>query len=225
MHRFDVSYDSAMNQAEDYSPRFQRLESSVQPKMMFNGSNAIVKSRQFRRKETITFDSYESWLIESGIVRAITWDPDGTVYTIGFWGPGNIISRSMISVEPYQVECLSLVRATPRNLGPKLEDLAVSFGQLSELLKIVQKRCTGSRLLLFIEWFNKQFSTILEDGSFHNYRLTHQELAESTCTTRVTVTRLLQSYEQQGLIERSKRYILKTSRCSQLHQTKARDRK
>jgi CRP-like cAMP-binding protein len=212
MYRFDLDYDLTAYQNEDYSPKLQRCESSVKPKLILDGSKATIKPRLFRRKETIRFDSYESWSIESGIVRAITWDPDGTIYTIGFWGPGNVISRSMISVEPHQIECLSPVTAVPSTSGPSFADIAVNACQLSELLNIVQKRCTGNRLLLFVEWFNKRFSTILEDGSFHSYRLTHQEIAESTCTTRVTITRLLQTFEQQGLIERSKRYILKTSR-------------
>jgi CRP-like cAMP-binding protein len=221
MYRFDSSNDVAartisMAQADDYSPLLRRKSSSsacFQPKI-------VAKSRSFRRKETLQFDHYESWSIESGIVRAITWDSDGTIYTIGFWGPGDVVSRSFISVNPYQVECLSAVNAVPSAAGSSFTNLESNYCQMGELLSIVQKRCTGSRLLLFIEWFNRRFATLSEEGEFHTYRLTHQEFAESICTTRVTVTRLLQSYEREGLIERSKRYILKTCRPSTFNPVK-----
>jgi CRP-like cAMP-binding protein len=215
MYRFDSNSDVEVkticsDQPGDYSPLLRRgtvksTSTSFQP-------NVIARTRVFRRKETLRFDHYESWAIESGIVRAITWDPDGTIYTIGFWGPGDIVSRSLISVSPFQVECLSLVHADPSAAADSFKNLETNYCQTGELLSIVQKRCTGSRLLLFIEWFNRRFSTISEEGEFHTYRLTHQEFAESICTTRVTVTRLLQNYEREGLIERSKRYILRTCR-------------
>jgi CRP-like cAMP-binding protein len=213
MYRFESSNDVTVKtvpaeESEDYSPLLRRGALKLTPSQ----PTVIAKERVFRRKETLRFDHYESWTIESGIVRAITWDPDGTIYTIGFWGPGDIVSRSFISVNPYQVECLSLVSAVSSEKRVSFTNLEANYCQMGELLSIIQKRCTGNRLLLFIEWFNQRFSTITEDGEFHNYRLTHQEFAESICTTRVTVTRLLQNYEREGLIERSRRYILKTCR-------------
>jgi CRP-like cAMP-binding protein len=221
MYYFDLSNDVSVRtmpkkQSEDYSPLIRRETS----KSTSFQSKLTVKTKIFRRKETLRFDHYESWTIESGIVRAITWDSDGAVYTIGFWGPGDVISRSFISVNPYQVECLSPVKAIPNVVGSSFTNLETNYCQMGELLSIVQKRCTGNRLLLFIEWFNRRFATLSKDGEFHSYRLTHQEFAESICTTRVTVTRLLQSYEREGLIERSKRYILRTCRPLILNQSK-----
>jgi CRP-like cAMP-binding protein len=215
MYRFDSNSDTVVRaissgQSRDYSPLLYR-------KTLNTGSNPVqfkstAKTKIFRRKETLQFDRYESWTIESGIVRAVTWDPDGTIYTIGFWGPGDVVSRSFVSVKPVQFECLSLVHADPSVTTGSFKNLEANYHQTGELLSIIQKRCTGSRLLLFIEWFNQRFSTTSKEGEFHTYRLTHQELAESICTTRVTVTRLLQNYEREGLIERSKRYILRTCR-------------
>jgi CRP-like cAMP-binding protein len=215
MYRFDSNSDTVVrvissDQSRDYSPLLYREASNAESKSF--QSKSIAKTKIFRRKEILQFDHYESWTIESGIVRAVTWDPDGTIYTIGFWGPGDIISRSFISVNPFQVECLSLVHADPSVTTGSFNNLETNYRQTGELLSIIQKRCTGSRLLLFIEWFNKRFSTTSKEGEFHTYRLTHQELAESICTTRVTVTRLLQNYEREGLIKRSKRYILRTCR-------------
>jgi CRP-like cAMP-binding protein len=221
MYHFNLSNDISVRRIpKDRSKDDSSLLHYGNPRSVCFPSKVTETTKVFRRKETLRFDHCKSWAIESGIVRVITWDSDGTVYTIGFWGPGDIISQSFISIKPYQVECLSPVKAIPSITGSSFTNLEINYCQMGELLNIIQKRCTGNRLLLFIEWFNRRFATLSEDGEFHSYRLTHQEFAESICTTRVTVTRLLQNYEREGLIKRSKRYILRTCRPLILSQPK-----
>ena len=46
-------------------------------------------------------------------------------------------------------------------------------------------------LFKFLEWLDKRFGEDVENGRLLNLRLTHQDIAETLGTTRVTVTRIL----------------------------------
>lgn len=57
----------------------------------------------------------------------------------------------------------------------------------------------------------KKIGREVETGHLIDLRLTHQDIAEMLGTTRVTITRTLSQFEQQGLIHRPplRRIVLK----------------
>ena len=75
--------------------------------------------------------------------------------------------------------------------------------QMEELLAIVRSRPTDARLLQLLRWLSRKFGCEVPQGLLIDVRLTHQEIAEVIGTTRVTVTRLLQQFEQAGSIDRN----------------------
>ena len=63
-------------------------------------------------------------------------------------------------------------------------------------------------MLRFLTWMAKKFGQQVERGSLIELHLTHQEISEIIGTTRVTVTRLLNAFERQGLIKRFPRKFM-----------------
>jgi CRP-like cAMP-binding protein len=57
-------------------------------------------------------------------------------------------------------------------------------------------------------WLAKKFGRQVEGGQAIDLRLTHQEIAEILGITRVTVTRLLKEFEDQGAIARLPRQYI-----------------
>jgi CRP-like cAMP-binding protein len=59
-----------------------------------------------------------------------------------------------------------------------------------------------------LTWLAKKFGHQVEQGQLIELRLTHQEISEIIGTTRVTVTRLLNDFEKQGIIQRLPRKFI-----------------
>ncbi|MFM7614453.1 MAG: Crp/Fnr family transcriptional regulator, partial [Synechococcales cyanobacterium] len=74
--------------------------------------------------------------------------------------------------------------------------------QFQVLLQILHRRPVEVALWELLVWLSQKFGQAVEQGQMIGFHLTHQEIAETIGTTRVTVTRLLRDFEQQNLIQR-----------------------
>lgn len=73
--------------------------------------------------------------------------------------------------------------------------------QLSELLQLAQIRRAEQRLFHLLLWLGERFGQHSSQGlilSFSDLNLTHRNLAEITGMTRVTVTKALIRFRQEG---------------------------
>jgi CRP-like cAMP-binding protein len=59
-----------------------------------------------------------------------------------------------------------------------------------------------------LAWLGDKFGRQVKQGKLIELPLTHQELADIMGTTRVTVTRLINQLEQEGIISRPRRHII-----------------
>jgi CRP-like cAMP-binding protein len=128
--------------------------------------------------------------------------------TLGLWGPGDVVGRPLSCLDPYQIECLTAVEAEmlPNSVwNQMLNAILLHAQQEEEFLKIVHCQSIEQRLLQFLAWLGQKFGHDSQEGQIIQLRLTHQEIAETLNTSRVTVTRLLNQLEQQGIIQRSSR--------------------
>lgn len=145
------------------------------------------------------------WQIEDGLVRTLTWLEDGTLVAMGIWGKGDRIGKPLTKVDPYQIECISRVRAIPLPLS-QVEDMDVivwdHLQQAEALMQIRSYKRIDIMLLKLLTWLSTRFGQDVGTGRLIDLRLTHQDLSELLGATRVTVTRTLNQLEQQGLIER-----------------------
>ncbi len=166
--------------------------------------------RAFKRREYIPLDNGILWQIEIGVVRTSTLASDGTIISLGFWGVGDVIGRLLAGIQPYQIECLTNVKAITlkQNECWDLHRVMLShIYQMQELLRVRHGQIQ-QRFLQFLNWLATKFGVRVEQGRLIPLRLTHQEVAEVLGTTRVTVTRLLQQLQQQGIISQGKHQIL-----------------
>lgn len=176
--------------------------------LMQNTLNSNSDLHTFDYKEIIPLESNFFWLLKQGIVKTSTWSEDGAVITLGYWGSDDVVGQPLSLVQPYQIECLTAVKATciPVNQCSDLSDsIRRHIQQTEELLYIVRSERMYQRLYKILVWLAQKFGKEIGVGQLIDLRLTHQDLAEVIGTTRVTVTKLINQLEQEGIISRPER--------------------
>jgi CRP-like cAMP-binding protein len=179
--------------------------------MFLSAESVNLKRSKFSRRSLLPLGANYLWKIESGVVRTLTWLEDGTTVTLGLWGVGDVVGRVLSTAEPYQIECLTPVEVTLLSLDKWYqvnEAIIQHTQQIQELLQIVHCRSVDASLLKLLAWLAKKFGQEVEKGQLIELRLTHQEISETIGTTRVTVTRLLNDFEKQGIIQRLPRKFI-----------------
>lgn len=158
----------------------------------------------FKRKELLRLKPGTFWKIETGIVRSLTWDEDGRIMTLGFWGEGDVLGTSLSRMKPYQVECLTDVRVSQLSTESSylLEALLVHVWKSEEFFNIVHQLYVADRFLGLLQWLANQFGESTSQGMLLNFRLTHQDLADAIGSSRVTITRLMNQFEREKKIHR-----------------------
>lgn len=168
--------------------------------------------RSFSRRNIIRLQPKQLWRIEGGVVRTGRWSEEGTFTSLGYWGVGDVVGQPLSRLEAYQIECLTdvEVRLLPQMLWQEaVEAIILHVQQLEELLSIVHLNPIPLRLWKFLVFLGQKFGRDLDNGRLIDLLLTHQQIAEAINTTRVNVTRILQQFEQEGMLLRhSKRLIL-----------------
>ena len=152
----------------------------------------------FKRNEKLSFVHHSLWRIHAGHIRTLTWSAEGEFVPLGFWSVGDVVGYPVAQTYPYEARCLGAVDAEPLNVSYPLsrEMLLAQVRQSNSLLQISHCRQSEQRILQFICWLAARFGKAIAKGIEIPLRLTHQEIAESVGTTRVTVTRLLKSLER-----------------------------
>lgn len=167
--------------------------------------------RSFSCRDLIPLQSDVLWHITWGAVRTLTWNEEGTPTTLGYWGPGDVVGQPLSRIQPYQIECLTSVEVEliPSHQCQRAINALLSHIQQSEeLLSIVRNEPMHCRLQQLLLWLARKFGRRVPSGMLIDLRLTHQAIAESIGTTRVTVTRLLNQFEKEGIIARPKRHFI-----------------
>lgn len=165
----------------------------------------LPSQQKFSLRSHLPVKPHSLWKIETGAVRTFTWLDDGTTITTGVWGPGDVVGRALSAMDPYQIESLTAVEATPLILQADTipSEWLLTHLQHTEALMIIRShRRVDTMLIKLLGWLGKRFGRAVETGQLIDLRLTHQDLADLGGTTRVTITRILGQFETQGLIER-----------------------
>ncbi len=165
----------------------------------------------FGANELLPVQADSLWWLEWGAVRTSTWDAAGTAVTLGYWGPGDVVGTALTRLHPYQIECVTSVEVISIPLERRCEVLDAIFAsvrQTEELLAIVRYERICPRLQHLLAWLAHKFGRPVAQGDLIDLRLTHQAIAETIGTTRVTVTRLLKELETAGEIHRQQRHYI-----------------
>ncbi len=183
--------------------------------MAFSALNPTLPSmlaqRIFSRREMIPPREDILWKIDRGAVRTYTWSEQGTLIVLGYWGKGDIVGHSLSRVNPYQIECLTSVETSllpVKFWDEAMEAMFSHIQQTEELLSIVHRKPVSLRLWQFLNWLGRKFGRDVDRGQLIDITITHQEIAEVINTTRVSVTRMLQQFEAEGIILRHQRQLI-----------------
>ncbi|ESA35765.1 camp-binding protein [Leptolyngbya sp. Heron Island J] len=162
---------------------------------------------QFKRREIIPLQKNTLWHFQTGAARLLTLSEEGAAITLGFWGAGDFAGQPLIGIQPCELECLMDVEAFRLHYEQCRELPQVTMDHLHQMQALIRMRQGNipQRLQLLLTWLGQKFGCPTEGGQLIQLRLTHQELAETVGTTRVTVTRLMQDLEQQGSLYCSRR--------------------
>ncbi|WP_035988318.1 Crp/Fnr family transcriptional regulator [Leptolyngbya sp. KIOST-1] len=151
------------------------------------------------------------WLLKAGTVRTITYQEDGTAIALGLWSTGDIVGQSLSNADPYLVEALTPVEAVSIALSdwqPPV-DVITSYLKHTEALMVVRThRRAEAALLGLLQWLANRFGLQIDRGCLIDLKITHQDMADFSGLSRVTVTRLLRQFEEQGLIYRRSRQLI-----------------
>jgi CRP-like cAMP-binding protein len=166
------------------------------------------KIETFACREIIPLKLDFFWLLKKGIVKTYTWSDEGAIITLGYWGSEDVVGQPLSLVHPYKIECLTPVEAfcIPLNQSHCLLDsIHRHIQQTEEMLYIVRSGKMYQRLRKMLFWLADKFGQEVEKGKLIKLRLTHQDLANTIGTTRVTVTKLMNQLEEEGVIFRTRR--------------------
>jgi CRP-like cAMP-binding protein len=182
------------------------------------------KTQEFGKRALLTSAPNIVWQIERGIVRSTTFDEDGNLVVLGLWGPGEMIGKPYSLIEPYQLECVTSVRAVSIYVDNFAPDASVFYYHLhkAEELMIIRSYQSIDRILVrLLEWIADRFGTNSGRDKIINFKITHQDLADILGSTRVSISRTLKKLEMSGAINRasSTEIIIKPDRRSleQIH--------
>lgn len=166
--------------------------------------------RFYEKGETIPLSSSGVWQVYNGVVQLSQLHLNGEETLLGWVQSSNFFGHYFTKIDDYQAKALSdvylkwyLLEEIAKNpsLAPViLEQLIKRMKQSEALLAIAGLRRVEERLQELLKLLRQELSETMPQGKRILVRFTHQNLANSIGTTRVTVTRLLGEFQRHGWI-------------------------
>jgi CRP-like cAMP-binding protein len=173
---------------------------------LYRGRNVItIKSGQF-----IAMQPHEVFIVCRGVVQLSTLYPNGDEGILGLICPSMPFGMPFSQLTPYEAIALTdvvLMRVhimeieqSPRLAQSLFRELMRRLQQTEMLLAIAGYRRVDDRLRQLLELLRQEVGQVTPKGIRLSVRLTHQQIAGLIGTTRVTVTRLLREFRNEGWI-------------------------
>ena len=151
------------------------------------------------------------WFIVRGAVKTSSRNEDRKIITLGYWGAKDMVGKPLSNLNPYQMDCLTCVEAIcvpVDGLSTYYADILNRAQQQTVWMCIIQTKLVSERIFLLLKWLASKFSRTVAQGQLIDLRLTHREIANTLGTNRVTVTRIINKFEQQGIIIRPRQHYI-----------------
>ena len=170
------------------------------------------RSKQsYFKGDNIPLEPQQLWLVSKGLVKLTTMGECGQEVLVGLVGPSMPFGSSLTDLPTYQaialskkVELVSIplseIAISPKLAQALLPQISERLRHTEVLLAISGRRKVKERLNHLLVFLEHKFGEKIPQGTRLTIRLTHQDLADACCTTRVTITRLLGKLQQQGKI-------------------------
>ncbi len=167
----------------------------------------------------------EVLIVCRGVVQLSTIQQDGSETLLGLAGPSMPIGLPLTVVDPYwataltDVDVLPLamaeIESSPLLMAGICRHMMLRLQQSEAWLSIAGKRLVADRLRHLLLLIAQDFGQVETCGVRIPVRLTHHQLATAIGTTRVTVTRLLKDFKEEGWLQTQQRYLI--LQLEQLH--------
>jgi CRP-like cAMP-binding protein len=147
------------------------------------------------------------WRVKDGYLRATGLTDQGEVFTLGIWGPGECVIPQLIAQQHMDLRALSVARVHEWKPDPAEYHFfsATHIQQMVMLLRLTRIRPAEARLFNLLIWLAERFGSTTDNGRslpLDEMNLTHRQLAEMASVSRVTVTKTLGIFRQQGWLIR-----------------------
>lgn len=174
---------------------------------LYQGRNVTtVKGGQF-----IAMKATDVFIVCRGVVQLSTLYPSGDEGLVGLVCPSMPFGMPFSQLNPYEAIALTDVvlmrihimeiEQSPRLAQGLFRELTRRLQQTEALLAIAGYRHVEDRLRQLLYLLRQELGQVTPEGVRLSTRLTHQQLAGLIGTTRVTVTRLLKDFREQGWVD------------------------
>jgi CRP-like cAMP-binding protein len=130
---------------------------------------------------------------------------------LGFWGINDLLGQPLSRIEFYQIESLTPLEMraiSPVHMYSEVTNLIAHGQQIEELFWIQRHRTLETRLRCFLRWLDLKFGREIDIGRLIDLPLSHQQIAETIGSTRVTITRLIRRLVQQDILQQHYRRLI-----------------
>jgi len=162
----------------------------------------------FRSGQDIPLSQNEIWVVCRGVVQLGTFYDTGDEALLGLACPSMPFGLPLTLIRPYHATGLTdvdLMRLTWAEVeqSPQLaqgifQHTARRLRQTEAVLAMVGYRRVEDRLRHLLLLLKREVGHSVSEGTRLGVRLTHQQLANAIGTTRVTVTRLISQFREEG---------------------------
>jgi PAS domain S-box-containing protein len=167
---------------------------------------------QYNRSEIIPLAAHSIWLVTHGIVKLCSFTETGEEVLVGIAAERMVFGRSLTSLPIYQAVPLSsevkLVAVSLLELGQSATLAQALVPLITQRLQQTERLLTlhgqirvSDRLIGLLTLLAQEIGESNFLGIRLKARLTHQDIANACSTTRVTITRLLNRLQEEGLIQ------------------------
>lgn len=167
--------------------------------------------QQYGRGDEISVADAEIWQVYRGVVQLSKIKHDGTEVVLGWvTANGTFGNHSDDTIASYRAVALSDVYVKRYSFQDVMRNPPLAkqfFAQFSDrliksqqLLSIIAVKSVEERLKQLLLMLKQEMGQTVDNGVRLQVRFTHQHLAEAINTTRVTVTRILGSFQDRELI-------------------------
>lgn len=186
----------------------------------------VYRGRQtykYREGLNIPLHPHDVWIVCRGVVQLSTFHCDGNEAILGLAYPDMPFGAPITQIDPYEAIGLTdviLMRISQREIeqSPQLMhgmllQLNRRLQQTEILLDLINHHQVGDRLQHLLLLLKSEVGEVTPDGVRLRIRLTHEQLANLTGTTRPSVTRLFRSLRKQGWlsVDQSRHILLHSS--------------
>jgi CRP-like cAMP-binding protein len=173
----------------------------------------------YHKGKSIPLLDRDIFFVQQGIVQLSSFDAEGNDILLGLVSASMPFGLPLTLVEPYHAIALSnvsLIRFSIAEIEQYvdlnrlvLRGLDMRLRQSEAIQYILCSRHIKEKLYRFLVLLCREVGEPVANGTRLKVRFTHQHLASTIGTTRVTITRMLQKFQQNGMISfDEKRHIV-----------------